>query len=113
MDRFEGIKIFVRVVESGSFSAVAREPLSKTQPQFGKGRIKKLSARKARRWLWTMRAIMKGAERVVREIANPTLSIYVASKSAVNGLTRGADTGSRSGKPGCDTSPAPRRPPVM
>ena len=25
MDRFEGIKIFVRVVESGSFSAVARE----------------------------------------------------------------------------------------
>ena len=25
MDRLEGIKIFVRVVESGSFSAVARE----------------------------------------------------------------------------------------
>ena len=25
MDRLEGIKIFVRVVDSGSFSAVARE----------------------------------------------------------------------------------------
>jgi DNA-binding transcriptional LysR family regulator len=31
MDRLEGIKIFVRVVESGSFSAVARE-LGTRQP---------------------------------------------------------------------------------
>jgi DNA-binding transcriptional LysR family regulator len=33
MDRLEGIKIFVRVVESGSFSAVARE-LGTGQPAF-------------------------------------------------------------------------------
>src|SRR5579864_7695093 len=35
MDRLEGIKIFVRVVESGSFSAVARE-LGTGQPAIGK-----------------------------------------------------------------------------
>jgi len=35
MDRFEGIKIFVRVVESGSFSAVARE-LGTRQPAISK-----------------------------------------------------------------------------
>src|SRR5580704_17870911 len=35
MDRFEGIKIFVRVVESGSFSAVARE-LGTGQPAISK-----------------------------------------------------------------------------
>ena len=32
MDRLEGIKIFVRVVESGSFSAVAREYLDAFEP---------------------------------------------------------------------------------
>jgi DNA-binding transcriptional LysR family regulator len=35
MDRLEGIKIFVRVVESGSFSAVARE-LGTGQPAISK-----------------------------------------------------------------------------
>ncbi|HJY47637.1 MAG TPA: LysR family transcriptional regulator, partial [Stellaceae bacterium] len=35
MDRLEGIKIFVRVVESGSFSAVARE-LGTGQPTISK-----------------------------------------------------------------------------
>src|SRR6202023_2191606 len=35
MDRLEGIKIFVRVVESGSFSAVARE-LGTRQPAISK-----------------------------------------------------------------------------
>src|SRR6201989_851227 len=35
MDRFEGIQIFVRVVESGSFSAVARE-LGTGQPAISK-----------------------------------------------------------------------------
>ncbi|HTD11784.1 MAG TPA: LysR family transcriptional regulator, partial [Steroidobacteraceae bacterium] len=35
MDRLEGIKIFVRVVDSGSFSAVARE-LGTGQPAISK-----------------------------------------------------------------------------
>jgi Bacterial regulatory helix-turn-helix protein, lysR family len=35
MDRLEGIKIFVRVVESGSFSAVAHE-LGTGQPAISK-----------------------------------------------------------------------------
>ena len=83
MDRLEGIKIFVRVVESGSFSAVARE-LGTGQPAISK-QVSALEERLGAQLLMrTSRSLsLTEAGRDFYEFAVPLISDLEAAESRI------------------------------